>query len=80
MNESNAKPSVQSNRPIFIVRLWWESGAEGEDQPGEWRGSVELLASGQRQFFRRLSDIGDIIAAQLENFKSTQSQLKSGEL
>ena len=61
VTESNSPPSFDT-RPVFIVRLWWE--ADGET--GEWRGSVERLASGQRHYFRSLSDVSDIIAAQLK--------------
>ena len=62
-------PLPSANR-VFIVRLWLEAGDETSGQPGEWRGSVELLASEQRYYFRRLSDIGDIIAEQLKTIHS----------
>lgn len=52
-------------RPIFVVRLWWEPASEENEKIGEWRGSVERLALGERRFFRRLADIPEILGAQL---------------
>ncbi len=65
MDEPDTTLPLTAVKPVFVVRLWWEPGGEAGDAPGEWRGSVELLASGQRHFFRRLEDVGDIIARQL---------------
>ncbi len=58
-------PKNPDVRPVFIVRFWWEPSGEAAGLAGEWRGSVERLASGQRRFFHRVEDIGAIIADQL---------------
>ncbi len=67
---TNADPQAPSvTRAVFVVRLWWEAGNESVGPPGEWRGSVELLGGGQREYFRQLSDIGALIATQLKNIQ-----------
>jgi hypothetical protein len=37
----------------FVVRIWREKGERGGINP-EWRGVIEHVASGQRQYFRDL--------------------------
>ncbi len=64
MTESQ-NPSPLSGRPVFIVRLWWEPVSQEPGSAGEWRGSVELLASNQKHYFRNLSEVNRIIAAAL---------------
>jgi len=51
-------------RLLFIVRMWWEPR---QDAPGagEWRGSVELLGTDKRFYFRELPQVSEIIAAAL---------------
>ena len=70
-------PSELPDRPIFIVKLWWEPGNhKAPSGAGEWRGSVELLASAKRHYFRDLSEVGKIIAAVLGGSFSTPSSPK----
>ena len=57
----------KAGRPVFIVRFWWEPSAGSTEAQGEWRGSVELLLSGQRSYFRSLNGMSEIIQAQLKN-------------
>lgn len=79
MIDSAFASSGSAQRPVFIVRLWWEAAVEtegsspeaGEAPAGEWRGSVERLAQKQRRFFHRLSDISTIIADWLEEDPAT---------
>ena len=62
-------PPLQSY--LFTVRVWQEDLGEGQN---EWRGSVELLGSGKKVYFRELSQIGKIIAAALGgSFRLTNS-------
>lgn len=46
----------------FIVRMWSEPSAAGQ---GEWRGQVEYVQSGQKQYFREMGKLLDFIAQQL---------------
>ena len=52
--EESGKPSGQAMYPFtaknhsFIMRLWWEDDGES----GEWRGSIEHVASNTRIYFR----------------------------
>lgn len=72
-------PFPNTDRVIFIVRLWWETDGEAAEAGGEWRGSVEFLSSGQRVFFRRLADIDEIIAAQLKDLRPWLSPQDTAE-
>jgi hypothetical protein len=49
-------------RHIFVVRVWREAGGE---QAGQWRGSVEQPATGQRFYFTALEELADFIALRL---------------
>jgi hypothetical protein len=68
--ESNLDYLVE--RPVFIVRFWWESGDPSGQTPGEWRGSVELASSGEPRYFRTLTGLDEIIAAQLAALQQSQ--------
>jgi hypothetical protein len=57
-------PSQSTLRPVFIVRLWWEPDG-ATPGAGEWRGSVELLGTDKRFYFRELAQVSEIIAAAL---------------
>ena len=48
---------------MFVVRMWHEYSAVAP--VGQWRGSVEHLASGQRQYFHYLPDMLEFISARL---------------
>lgn len=50
----------ESDRSVFIVRIWREP-RESEIAPPECRGVVEHVASGQRRFFRELGDLDEFI-------------------
>jgi hypothetical protein len=67
--------SLTTERAVFVVRLWWETGGEvGKEHPGEWRGSVELLGSGQPHYFRNLQDVVDIMSGQLKPIPIQQEE------
>ncbi len=51
-----------AGRPVFVVRLWWEPGDPQSGSAGEWRGSVELSASGAKHYFHGIDEISPIIA------------------
>jgi hypothetical protein len=68
-NPSSSEELQRVGRPVFIVRFWWEPGASSARTPGEWRGSVELLLSGEQSYFRSLSGMAEIIQAQLKTFE-----------
>ncbi|MCI0396436.1 MAG: hypothetical protein L0332_00855 [Chloroflexi bacterium] len=48
----------------FVVRLWREN-PDNSDEPGEWRGWLEHVQSGQRHYFRAVTDISRIVATYL---------------
>jgi hypothetical protein len=54
---------VTRSQHMFVVRMWHEASAVVP--VGQWRGSVEHLASGQRQYFHHLPDMLEFISARL---------------
>lgn len=44
----------------FIVRLWVEPSAAGAD---EWRGEIEHVQTGEKRYFRDVSQLPAFIAA-----------------
>ena len=58
MNDGPAR-----QQQLFIVRLWHEPSQIAA--PGQWRGSVEHAASGQRRYFIALGDLADFVVARL---------------
>lgn len=48
---------------LFVVRVWWEPDGEGES--GEWRGSIEHIASREKRYFRELKSLSQFIEAHL---------------
>jgi hypothetical protein len=58
--------SEQANRPqhLFVVRLWQEPSRAAP--PGQWRGSVEHVPSGERIYFCALADLAGFIARQMD--------------
>jgi len=51
-------------RHTFVVRLWHEPSELAP--PGQWRGSVDHLASGDQRHFLTLRDLCDFIVLQTE--------------
>lgn len=49
---------TDAGNDVFIVRVWREPR---EDATPELRGVIEHLRSGERRFFRRLTDLTDFI-------------------
>jgi hypothetical protein len=41
----------------FLVNLWLEPGRGGSAADGDWRGSVEHLASGRRLYFNHIASL-----------------------
>ena len=65
MPEPSVTSSVSEPLPssqLFTVRVWPEDLGEGRS---EWRGSVELLGTGKKCYFRGLPQVSEIIAAAL---------------
>lgn len=48
---------------MFIVRIWQEPSAAAP--PGQWRGSVEHIPSGQRFYFASIDELNHGILAQM---------------
>lgn len=74
MSESSAisqVPSRLSHSRSFTVRVWQEDLGEGRS---EWRGSVELLGTGKKHYFRGLSNVSEIIAAVLDETRQRDHQ------
>jgi len=57
-------PAQSTLRPVFLVRLWWEPD-QAAPNAGEWRGTVEMLGTDKKFYFRELSQVSEIIAAAL---------------
>ena len=45
------------HKDAFLVNLWFESGANGEQQPIAWRGSVVHLLTQERRYFTEIVDL-----------------------
>jgi hypothetical protein len=57
-------PEIARHEHLFVVRMRREPGADVS--PGQWRGSVEHVASHQRLYFTVLGDLTDFIALHLQ--------------
>ncbi len=55
----------------FIVRLWCEP-REIKGATPEWRGSVEIVPTGERRFVKSLTQITDVIEAVLRRNAGAQ--------
>lgn len=56
------QPSAHQHH-LFVVRVWWETN-DG-NSPGEWRGSVEHVASRTKRYFRNMGKLTAFIEGQL---------------
>jgi len=56
---------LEDHTASFIVRIWRERG-EGLKVSQEWRGAIEHVQSGHRNFFRDLSEIANFMKPHLE--------------
>jgi len=56
---------LEDHSASFIVRIWRERG-EGLTASQEWRGAIEHVQSGRRNFFRDLSAIANFMKPHLE--------------
>ena len=56
---------------VFIVRLWMEP-REIEDGARQWRGSIELVPTGERKFVNGVGQIGRAIETYLEQSKNCE--------
>jgi hypothetical protein len=59
-NEANGEAHLLS----FVVRLWREEPASEETQVN-WRGHITSVPNGKRRYFKSLTEIPDLIAANL---------------
>lgn len=48
---------------LFVVRMWQEPSAT--EPPGQWRGSVQHVPSGERAYFLHLTDMAEFMRSQL---------------
>ena len=53
----------QNPEHLFIVRIWLETSSEAEPA---WRGAVEHIPTGERQYFIDLSSLMDFIKLRLD--------------
>jgi len=65
---------IDSQRHLFVVRLWCESLPPASPI---WRGSVEHIPSGQRLYFSSLIDLTDFIGLRLGG-ESIQTYISTG--
>ena len=59
---SPSDPMPDTRQPqshLFIVRLWWEPDDRG--LAGEWRGSVEHIATREKRYFREPSALSAFV-------------------
>lgn len=56
------QPTPRSEH-LFIVRMWREDARGGQ---GQWRGSVDHVASGHKHYFANTSDLVEFITLRLE--------------
>jgi len=61
LNESNGESSLLS----FVVRIWKEDSASGGEQ-SSWRGHITPVPSGERNYFKSIGEIPDLIVAHLK--------------
>ena len=59
--------SLDKSTHVFIVRVWRER-REIENVAPEWRGVIEHVPSGRRQYVNDLDEIGIFIMPYLEEF------------
>lgn len=50
----------------FVIRMWRENH-EWEDAAGEWRGWIDHVQSGERLYFRDMSQINGFLQRYLDN-------------
>jgi hypothetical protein len=55
--------TLDRSQHLFIVRVWCEPS--DQEPPGQWRGSVEHVPSGQRIYFASMSDLTRFITSQM---------------
>jgi hypothetical protein len=48
---------------LFVVRMWQEPSEVAP--PGQWRGSVEHVPSGERLYFASIEDLNTFILGQM---------------
>jgi hypothetical protein len=50
-------PLFEDRSASFIVRVWCESGGELPGVVRAWRGSIELVPTGEKAFFKELDTV-----------------------
>ncbi|MBX2997307.1 MAG: hypothetical protein KF893_02260 [Caldilineaceae bacterium] len=70
----NRKERVQH---LFIVRIWQEPSASAP--PGQWRGSMEHIPSGERFYFVSIEDLNNFILGQMNKAARGSFAHPSGE-
>jgi hypothetical protein len=58
----------------FVVRLWREHQDEAA-APAEWRGWIDHVQSGQRHYFREITDLSRIVARYVNVAVDLEDQL-----
>jgi hypothetical protein len=56
-------PSAGERQHLFVVRLWWEPDETGSF--GEWRGSVEHVATREKRYFREPQNLCEFVSSHL---------------
>jgi hypothetical protein len=60
--------SLQQRRYVsFFIRIW-EEPREMEDENPEWRGSVENVQTGQKNYFKGMENLVSFIREQCNGF------------
>jgi hypothetical protein len=58
----------------FVMRIWQEN-RDDPDDPVEWRGWIEHVQSGQRHYFKELTEIPAIVAGYIGDASELDEQV-----
>ena len=55
---------VRRSEHLFVVRVWREPSQAAP--PGQWRGAVEHVSTGQRIYFASLAELNQFMLVQMD--------------
>ena len=58
----------------FVMRIWQEN-RDDPDDPAVWRGWIEHVQSGQRHYFKELTEIPAIVAGYIGDVSDLDEQV-----
>jgi hypothetical protein len=60
---------LEHSTQVFIVRIWAET-REIQAAPSVWRGVIEHVHSGERRYFRDVSEVAAFVGSFLEDLEA----------